>query len=133
MTEIDVTFLLTEDCGQFSGSIYELGENAGAITWRNCIASSNSFSATAEEIQALKDYFREFGAWDDDERAAWTDDETKALVIQMAAGDLREIEAKHWCDGINGIDWQSVATDEDNSGSLWFDGDSGKLYYIASH
>lgn len=133
MLEIDVTFLLDEECGQLSGSISELGENAGPMTWKNCLALADKISATAEEIQAIKDYFGEFGAWNKEERAAWTDDETKALVIQMAAGDLREIEDIHWCDDINGIDWQSYATDEDNSGSMWFDGDSGKLCYIASN
>lgn len=50
MLEIDVSFLLTEDAGQFSASVAELGDNAGRITWRNALGSADLISLTPEGL-----------------------------------------------------------------------------------
>jgi hypothetical protein len=133
--EIDVTFLLDEDCGRFSGPIAELGDNAGRITWNNAMEAARSgvITLTPEQIQELKDYFGEFGAWDDEERAAWTDVETIALLIQMVAGDLREIESQFWDDTKWCIDWEAYEADDSGQiqHNLFFA--DGRVYYQACH
>lgn len=129
MLEIDVSFLLTEDAGQFSASRAELGDNAGRITWQNACNAVDQIKLTPEEIQEAKDYIRTWGAWEDEEIDAWTDDETKALIIQSAAGDYREAESC-WSDELNDIDWdgeyQKRAEAGRVSGNLFMA--DGKLY-----
>lgn len=133
--EIDCTWLLDEDCGQLSGSIAELGNNAGRITWNNAMQAAESAwpDMTAEQIQSLKDYFGEIGAWDDEEREAWSDTETKALLIQMIAGDIREAESCCWDDDKDGIDWEQYNLKAENGrlcGRMYL-GDDGRCYYYA--
>lgn len=129
MLEIDVSFLLTEDAGQFAASRAELGDNAGRITWQNACNAVDQIKLTPEEIQEAKDYIRTWGAWEDEEIDAWTDDETKALIIQSAAGDYREAESC-WSDELNDIDWdgeyQKRAEAGRVSGNLFMA--DGKLY-----
>jgi hypothetical protein len=130
MPEIDVSFLLTEDAGQFSASRMELGEDAGRITWRNALNSADLISLTPDEILEAKDNIREYGAWSDEEIDSWTDEETKALIVQFAAGDYREAES-YWSDKLNDIDWDQYNMDAQNggtSGNLFkYD---GKLYLM---
>ncbi len=124
MPEIDVSFLLTEDAGQFSASRMELGEDAGRITWRNALNSADLISLTPEEILEAKDHIRDWGAWEDEEIDGWSDDETKALIIQSAAGDYREAESCCWDEELNDIDWQSEYRKQAEAGSI-----SGNLYF----
>lgn len=108
--EIDITSFMAEtDAFQFSASAAELGQDAGKITWGNAIDEAHRapLLTTPEQIDEARDWFGEFGAWDDEERAAWSDDEVNALVIQFISGNIREIEAL--CMGDNGkIDWHEV-------------------------
>lgn len=92
--EIDVTHLVTsEDCSEFSSSIAERGQNAGPETWANAVAFVKEKPLAKPENQSdLRDWIREFGAWDDEEIAAMTDDDTNALLLQFVAGDIREMK-----------------------------------------
>ena len=102
--KIDITDLISEDLGMFSGSAAELGDNAGQITWRNALeyVTGNPIVPNAD---AARDYFESFGAWSADELKAMSDQEINALALQFIAGDVREIEGK--CADDNGeIDWQ---------------------------
>lgn len=124
MLEIDVSFLLTEDAGQFSASRMELGDDAGRITWDNAYEAADLISLTPEEILEAKDHIRSFGAWDDEEIDGWSDDETKALIIQSAAGDYREAESCCWSDELMDIDWQGEYQKQAKAGRI-----SGNLYF----
>lgn len=94
--EIDITEMIEnkDDMCMLSGSVMELGCTAGEVTWRNskAYAANHVYLKTSEEIQEAKDYFGAFGAWDDEEREAWSDKEVNALLIQYIAGDMREME-----------------------------------------
>lgn len=124
MLEIDVSFLLTEDAGQFSASRMELGDDAARITWQNALSHADQISLTPEEILEAKDYIRSMGAWEDEEIDSWSDDETKALIIQFAAGDYREAESCCWDDDLNDIDWQGEYQKQAEAGRI-----SGNLYF----
>ena len=72
--EIDITRFVTEaDPYEFSASIAERGDNAGPETWRNAVAEGESspLLTTPEQLDALRAYMKGFGAWDDEEIAAW--------------------------------------------------------------
>lgn len=121
--ELNITKIMLNDCLRFSGSRMELGENAARITWDNCKAESADFiELTDAQIEESRDYFGEFGAWDDEERAAWTRDEVRALVFQFIAGDIREAEAVAMDDDTGEIDAGKYET-ENEAGQV-----SGRIY-----
>ena len=73
--EIDITPFFTEsDPFDFSASVAERGQNAGPETWLNALEASARapLLTTPEQIQALRDYVKGFGAWSREEIAAWT-------------------------------------------------------------
>lgn len=91
--EIDITdFVNNADPFEFSASVAERGKNAGRETWANAKrdAAATPLLTTPEQLDALRDHARGFGAWDGEEIAAWSDDECSALFIQMISGDMRE-------------------------------------------
>lgn len=107
-----------------SGSRAELGDNAGELTWRNSCnlgATLPNFLATEEEKQAVRDHFREYGAWDEEEINAWTDSDLRGLIVQEVASEVRHLESA-------GIDLEEF-TEEDfteateNEGGSLFRGD----------
>jgi hypothetical protein len=128
MLEIDVSFLLEDEASNYSASRAELGDNAGSITRNNALDDSDKITLTPEEIQEAKDYIRTWGAWDDEEIDSWTDVETKALIIQSAAGDYREMEDCCLDDEYE-IDWDQYRKQAEAgriSGNLFMH--EGKLY-----
>lgn len=130
MLEIDVSFLIQEsEAHYFSASQAELGPDAGKITWRNALEASSLITLTPEEIREAKDYIKTWGMSDSDEDIdAWTDVETKAVIIQSAAADFREVESL--CTDDEGeIDWEvyeALANEGTISGNLFLH--EGRLY-----
>ena len=101
--KIDITDLISEDLGMFSGSVMELGDNAGRITWCNALEYVAE-KQIVPDADTAREYFESFGAWTEEELKAMTDTEINALALQFIAGDVREIEDK--CANDNGeIDW----------------------------
>lgn len=89
--EIEITELMNEDkAHEYSGSVNELGENAGKITWNNALNSEITLLKTEDEIQNTKKFLKCFGAWTNEEIESWDDKEVNALLIQLIAGDIRE-------------------------------------------
>lgn len=64
----------------------------------------------------------EFGAWEDEEIAGWSNEEIDALVLQYAAGDLREAQAICPGNGLAGINWRQYDK-ESEAGTI-----SGRLF-----
>lgn len=91
--EIDVTtYVTTVDCSELSGSVAELGSNAAPYTWSNAMEQADPPLVTSEQQGELREWLQGFGAWDEDEIAAMSDQETNALLIQFIAGDVREMD-----------------------------------------
>lgn len=96
--EIEITRLFSWQGGtefipsNYSASQCEKGPDAGRITWEEANDDSAEFMFldTAEKREAMRKHVRGFGAWDDEEIAAWSDLELNALFLQMVAGDIRE-------------------------------------------
>lgn len=98
MCEINVSEIWNQDCALLSASQAELGENAGQITWRNCVALAEQLPlVTDENRDDIREHFAAYGAWDRDEINAWSDTELSAMVWQEAAASMREFE--EYCDG----------------------------------
>jgi len=83
---------------------------------------------TPEEILEAKEYIKTWGAWEHDEIDSWSEDETKALIVQYAAGDYRETEYD-LRDEEGNVDWdeyEAAAQNGSISGNLFMH--DGKLY-----
>lgn len=130
--DINITsFFKNADPFEFSGSIAERGKNAGSETWNNAKqeAVREPLLTTLEEIAALRSYVKDFGAWEDEEIAAWTKQECNALFIQLISGDIRE-------SGLDTVepDWgeyEEGAEEGHYSGNL-YRADDGAIYYSLS-
>ena len=94
--EIDVTHMVeqADDMIALSGSRMEHGQDAGRITWGNSVAygKEQPLLKTDDERNDARDYFKAFGAWSDEEIAAWSEDELQAIMCQDVAAAIREME-----------------------------------------
>jgi hypothetical protein len=80
---------------QFSASIAESGlDNIGQVTWRNALEYAEEYPllTTPEQIEEARDYFADFGAWEDDEIQGWDENTINALLVQDIAANIREME-----------------------------------------
>jgi len=96
--EINITHLLETDLFPFSHSRAEGGENAGRETWDAALNGPRPLLNTPEEFEAFRDFAESTGGWDEEEIAAWDDNECQALFLQLISGDVRECPAS--LDGI---------------------------------
>jgi hypothetical protein len=83
------------DPRQVSGSQAELGSLAGKIAWANAMEISEDqppawlVSDAPEALAGIREWAGEFGAWDDEEIAAWSAQECFALFAQQIAHEMR--------------------------------------------
>lgn len=128
--EIDITeFFETAEAFDYSASAADLGQDAGKITWRAAVDDATNVYPglldTEEKRDAWRDDLRGFGAWEDEEIAAWSEDELTALLIQFISGDIREME------DLCGDDWEAYRVLQERgtcSGRL-YRGDDGRVYF----
>jgi hypothetical protein len=135
MFEIDVTdFLSGHRLKYFSGSIVELGNDAGKQTWEECNDKAEEWKPldSDEKRETFRAFVESSGGWTEEEIAAWSDAELNALCIQWIAGDARECGIEG--EDLSAINWERVRQDQENgrvSGSL-FRGDDGRVYWLCS-
>lgn len=133
--ELDITdFFTTAEPFEFSASMAERGANAGPQTWANAKreASERPLLTTESELEAAKDFFAGFGAWDDDELTAMGAEGLNALLIQFISGDIREAESVCPSDDDTGIDWdayEALSAQGTVSGRM-FRSTDGRIYFL---
>lgn len=126
MPELDMTFLLDLDPRELSGSIAERGENAGPETWANAVQAAPGLKLDASGAEDVRKWAAGFGAWEEEEIAAWSTDECAALVLQYCAGDLRELQALAPGEGPGGVNWgkaEELAQEGTISNTLYASGE----------
>lgn len=127
--EINITPLLNMDCFSLSHSQAEGGENAGKNTWQASQAKAQEIKLldTPEKLEAMRDFARSSGGWDQEEVTAWNENEVNALFLQWIAGDCRELGA----DSLQDIDWQEVEEMQSagQAPSNLFRSDSGEIFF----
>lgn len=127
--EIDVTRFVDEmDCGTLSASRMELGDDAGRITWRNALeeAESHPLARTAEELEEVRDWLREFGAWTRAELDSFSALEINGMLIQFIAGDVREME------GFDSLDEYGKACERGTCSGRLFES-AGRWYFYVGN
>lgn len=92
--DINILPLLSVDLYELCGSVAERGENAAQETWQNSIEMGREICLvkTPQEIEATKEWAKDFGAWEDEEIDGWNDEKVNAWLIQCIAGSFREME-----------------------------------------
>ena len=91
--EIEVTNMVNDSdyMPYLSGSVAELGDRAGALTWENSQRyAERSPLLKPEQCEDVREYFASMGFGD--EARAWSDAETQAAMIQDVASAIREME-----------------------------------------
>jgi len=139
MLELDITdFFQTEEPYNFSASCFEMGDNAGTITWNNAKKEAENYlywldtkAYNGTECRdVLRYWFGQFGAWEKDEIAGWNDQELIALLIQFISGDIRDagLDNDHWSE----IDWEASEQGQQEgtySGNIFYVPETQKVYY----
>lgn len=127
--QIDITELFNNTpLRDYSASNAELGEGVGALTWDNAKEDCGAWlpKFIDSELDALRKYFKSFGAWSEEEIASWTVQELCALLLQFIAGDIR-------ASGIDttALDWEAYETGayEGAYSGAFYKGDDGRVYY----
>lgn len=134
---IDITSVVLDvDTWPLSGSVSTHGPNAGPRTWAASMeeATRTVLLDTPEKLDALRDYMRGLGAWDDDEIDAWDAQHCNAMFLQSISLDMREM-------GMDDVEW----SDEEEARAAWaeiekrqeageipsniFRGDDGRFYF----
>lgn len=130
--EIDITsFVMGAGPSEYFGSIAERGPNAAKETWGNALGRAlvpPPMLADGEALQAFRDHMRGFGAWDDDEISAWSDQECNALFIQIVSGDMREMGLGACA--ADEFDWEAYRTENDGGNGRLFASGSQYFYYL---
>ena len=124
--EIDVTCMVKDaDKMRFlSGSVAELGNNAGSITWNNSKDYASAHPLLRDDqIEDAKDYFAQYGAWSKLEIEAWSAHEVQALLTQEVASCIREMTNYDTEE-----DYQQAVEKGQVSQNL-YQGDNGAWYY----
>ena len=139
MTELNVTALINRfadngdiDPMDLSGSVMEHGQDAGKITWNNCLELATDSANTDSDLnlleieivknaQSVRDHFAEYGAWSEDEINSWSDQELIAITLQEIASAYRELESNDFVndDRVSGRLYQCDIEDHDQYGQ-WF-------------
>ena len=96
--EIDCTkFVTTEDMFDFAHSEAEHGGvpgTAGRDTYNAALAAAERYPLVTDANRVeFDEWCADFGAWEREEIAAWTNTEATALLLQFIAGDVREYES----------------------------------------
>ncbi len=127
--EINITRFVTDcDAYDFSGSVAERGEHADRDTWNNAKRESvdSPLLTTPEQLNALREYVKGFGAWDRDEIASWNDVECNALFIQLISGDIREMGLNDTF--LDEFDWNEYESNDQLQHNIYHC-DDGQIYY----
>jgi hypothetical protein len=128
--EINITRFFNESAPMdYSASVAEIGNNAGQDTWRAACEDADDYGPmldTADKLDAMRAWANSSGGWDDEEIAAWSDNELNALFIQLVSGDIRE--CLEWDVPDVWANYQELAEAGTVSSNL-FRTDDGQIYF----
>lgn len=125
--ELNITeFFNNADVFNYSASVAEIGNNAGIATWQNACNADFVLLNNDEERDNFRQHVKGFGAWDDEEIAAWNDNELNALCIQFVSGEIRQFE------DVSNSDWEEYErlSEEGQLGGMFKTDDNQVYIYL---
>lgn len=87
----------------YSKSQMEAGPTAGPDGWNAAVEDASDYGpmlSTPDQLEAMREHVRGFGAWDDEEIDTYSHQMLNALLIQCIASDMRD-----YCDDVEQWDW----------------------------
>ena len=129
--EINIThFFNTAAPMDYSASVAEIGNDAGPATWAAACDDSpdNMLLDDDAKRDAFKAHIAGFGAWTEEEIAAWSEVELNALFMQLIAGDMREGDIDPASTADDWIRYEERAHAGQCSGNI-FRATDGEVYY----
>lgn len=96
--EINITHLANDETPwrDYSASAFELGQNAGRITWGHAMEDAPGYALFPEsDCDELRTEFRKTGGWTEEELKEMDYTQLQALLLQFLSGDIREVLSKH--------------------------------------
>lgn len=126
--KLDITHMI-RDLGlmcTLSGSCAELGDKASQITWNNSLKYAKKYPLLKPpQFEEAKRYFKDFGAWSNEEIKAWPVETLQALTVQEIASQLRGRERYE-----NNEEWLQAQATGTCSGCIYQGPDSKWYAYI---
>jgi hypothetical protein len=120
--ELDVTPMVwdADYMIELSGNRVEHGQDAARITWNNSkvYAHYNPILTTDEQREAARAHFKQYGAWSEEEIAAWSEGELQGRMVQDVAAAIREMEA-----------YDTLKEYAEACGGRLYHGDDSRWYY----
>ena len=137
--QINITSLLSAPAFvpfDLSNNVATLGDDAGKLTWdasKECAMDDEMpcLLDSEEKREAFRVFVRGFGAWEEEEIAAWDDVELYALFLQWIAGDIREAFGDASFDEWDWDEYQEDAEAGRVSSRLWRD-EAGNVFFDLS-
>jgi len=130
--ELNITqFFNTCAPRDFSASVAEIGQDAGAATWQAACEEETQILDTEEKREAFREFVRGAGAWSDEEIAAMSDAHLNALCVQWISGDMREpvgFELGAHSDDEQWAEYERQSNAGNVAGRL-FKGTDGEIYW----
>jgi len=126
--ELNITeFFNNSNAFDYSASIAEMGDNVGIATWQNACNADFVLLSNDDECESFRQYIKGFGAWSDEEIAAWDNNELNALCIQFVSGEIRQFE------DVADSDWEEYErlSEEGQLGGLCKGGDDQVYIYLS--
>lgn len=122
---------ITEFCNfanpfEYSASVAELGNYAGKITWNNAKAADFFLLDTEDKQNAMREWVKSSGGWNNEECAGFNINELNALFIQLISGDIREKGDDSW------EDYEQQSNKGIVSGCLFKGIDDNIYYYLGN-
>ena len=125
--ELDVTHMVddADDMPLLSGSVAELGVDAGRRTWNNSVmyGRKQPLLKTENERDAARDHFKAYGAWAREEIDAWSENDLQGIMCQDVAAAIREMEPYATYE-----EYEQACQNGEASGRLWR-GTDGRWYF----
>jgi hypothetical protein len=134
--DINISTFWGEFCpSDYSASAAEIGQSAGADTWRAAWEHRNEWPVlpNADAIDAFLAMVRSSGGWSDDDIRKWTNADVRSLALQWLASDMRDVFQLRFGQRIDpaSIDWPAVRARMESgqvSGSF-YRADDGQVFW----
>lgn len=126
--ELDITHVLNEETWDYAGSWVTHGEGVGQRTFNNARKDADALFPNVER-EDLEDHFKVYGAWPQEELAAMSLTDLRAMLLQDVTLNIREMGLEDVCP--DEYDWDEY--EEDCSQGIYagniFLGDNGRIYF----
>lgn len=126
--ELDITHVLNEETWDYAGSWATHGEGVAQRTFDNARKDADALFPNVDR-EDLVDHFKGYGAWSQEELAAMSLTDLRALLLQDVTIAIREMGLEGVCP--DEYDWEAYedGCECGHYSANIFHGDNGRIYF----